>query len=86
MEVKGSTREPSFRLFCPDLTKLKDKLAEVPTQIPKYKFYSPAQAMPDQYKDPDPIKAYRSYLINEKHYAEWNKCTPKPDWWVKEVA
>ena len=67
-------------------TKLKDKLAEVPSLIPKFKFYSPAQAMPDQYKDPDPVKAYRNYLINEKHYAEWNKCTPKPDWWVKEVA
>tara|TARA_R100000742_G_C4252390_1_gene70579 strand:- start:295 stop:792 length:498 start_codon:yes stop_codon:yes gene_type:complete len=64
--------------------KLNDKLAEVPTQIPKYKFYPPAQAMPDQYKDPNPVKAYRNYLINEKHYAEWNKCTPKPWWWTKE--
>tara|TARA_R100000541_G_scaffold19513_1_gene29462 strand:+ start:5971 stop:6471 length:501 start_codon:yes stop_codon:yes gene_type:complete len=66
--------------------KLNEKLAEVPILIPKYKFYPPAQAMPDQYKDPDPVKAYRNYLINEKHYAEWNKCTPKPTWWVKEEA
>jgi len=42
-----------------------------------------AQAMPDQYKNDDPIKAYRDYCINEKHYAKWEKGRDKPKWWVK---
>ena len=67
-------------------SKLHKKLAEVPIHIPKFKLTPPAQAMPDQYKDENTVKAYRNYLINEKHYAEWNKCTPKPTWWVKEEA
>ncbi len=42
-----------------------------------------AQAMPDQYKDDDPIKAYRNYCINEKHYAKWERGRDKPAWWTK---
>ena len=45
-----------------------------------------AQAMPDQYKDDDPIKAYRNYCINEKDYAKWEKGRNKPKWWNKDVA
>ena len=41
------------------------------------------QAMPDQYKNDDPIKAYRDYVINEKEYAKWEKGRDKPEWWVK---
>ena len=41
-----------------------------------------AQAMPDQYKNEDPIKAYRDYCINEKHYASWER-QDKPEWWVQ---
>jgi hypothetical protein len=41
-----------------------------------------AQAMPDQYKNDNPIVAYRNYCINEKHYAKWEKGRAKPDWWV----
>jgi hypothetical protein len=40
-----------------------------------------AQAMPDVYKDSDPIVAYRDYVIHEKHYAQWNKNREKPIWW-----
>ena len=40
-----------------------------------------AQAMPDVYKDSDPIKAYRNYVIHEKHYAQWNKNREQPTWW-----
>lgn len=33
-----------------------------------------AQAMPDEYKDADPIKAYRNYYIHGKsHLAKWTK-------------
>lgn len=40
-----------------------------------------AQAMPDEYKDPDPVKAYRSYYLGSKRaIATWKNQTP--DWWV----
>jgi hypothetical protein len=39
-----------------------------------------AQAMPDEYKDPDPVKAYRSYYLGEKkHLFSW-KNRPVPYW------
>ena len=46
----------------------------------------PAQAMPDEYKHEDPIVAYRRYVINEKHYAKWEKGRSKPKWWNKDYA
>ena len=40
------------------------------------------QAMPEQYKRlHDPIQAYRDYVMNEKHYAKWEKRRDKPTWW-----
>ena len=48
-----------------------------------------AQAMPEEYKNEDPIVAYRNYCINEKHYAKWERGRNKPSWWHtqhKEVA
>ncbi len=42
-----------------------------------------AQAMPDEYKNDDPIVAYRNYVIHEKHYAQWNKKREKPTWWTR---
>ena len=29
----------------------------------------------------DPVKAYRDYVIHEKHYAQWNKNREQPTWW-----
>ncbi len=40
----------------------------------------PAQAMPDEYKDDNPVKAYRAYY-HSKQFAKWEKGTPTPDWW-----
>ena len=31
----------------------------------------PAQAMPDKYKNPDTVQAYRNYYLGEKHWAYW---------------
>tara|TARA_R110002050_G_scaffold5654_3_gene24720 strand:- start:4756 stop:4941 length:186 start_codon:yes stop_codon:yes gene_type:complete len=46
-----------------------------------------AQAMPEEYKDENPIIAYRDYCIHEKHYAKWEHNRPKPAWWTtQEVA
>ena len=54
-------------------TKLHKKLSKLPLNIPiDHKTVMP-QAMPDQYKCQDTIKAYRDYVVNEKHYAQWNK-------------
>lgn len=42
-----------------------------------------AQAMPDEYRDSNPVEAYRNYYIGEKvDFAEWNHCDP-PQWWVE---
>jgi hypothetical protein len=41
------------------------------------------QAMPPQYKDPDPVVAYRQYYINEKsRFAKW-KLGNVPDWYTE---
>ena len=39
-----------------------------------------AQAMPDEYRDADAVKAYRAYY-HSKQFAKWDKDTPAPDWW-----
>jgi hypothetical protein len=40
-----------------------------------------AQAMPDQYKNSDPVKAYRDYYMGEKqHIATWTN-RQKPGWY-----
>ena len=39
-----------------------------------------AQAMPDIYKTDNHVQAYRDYMVNEKHYAQW-RYSGKPQWW-----
>ena len=67
-----------------------DKLARAlfkqPDNIKRISMTPLAQAMPDKYKNDDPIKAYRDYCINEKHYAKWEKGRAMPNWWHREVA
>lgn len=46
----------------------------IPSGFPKDELTPFAQAMPDIYKDKDPVKAYRNYFIGEKkHIAKWSK-------------
>ena len=67
------------------ITKLRNPLSKWPDNIEISTEQTPvAQAMPDQYKDDDPIKAYRNYCINEKHYAKWERNRSKPNWWEKK--
>lgn len=43
-----------------------------------------AQAMPEQYKNPNPVTAYRAYYIGEKaRFAKWEKGRKAPRWWPK---
>lgn len=47
-----------------------------------------AQAMPDEYKNDDPVKAYRDYYWLEKRHkfkCVWTK-REKPYWWVQQEA
>ena len=63
-------------------TKLNDKLCKLPLNISIAHKTTMPQAMPDEYKCQDPIKAYRDYMVNEKHYAKWNKIPERqPMWW-----
>lgn len=39
-----------------------------------------AQAMPDEFRNADPVVAYRDYY-HSKTFAKWDKGTPAPDWW-----
>ena len=57
-------------------------LCEAPIDIPDIGLTTMPQAMPDEYKNSDPVKAYRDYVVNEKHYAQWNKIPDRqPTWW-----
>ena len=68
------------------IIKLAKPLMQFPKNIRQGAMTPPAQAMPDEYKNDDPIKAYRDYCTHEKHYAKWEKGRAKPDWWTLEVA
>jgi len=47
-------------------------------------FSVPAQAMPDQYRNINPVYAYRCYYWSEKkHFARWEKGRSKPIWWCE---
>ena len=64
--------------------KLAKHLIKIPDNIKRGNISTLAQAMPDEYKHADPIVAYRRYVINEKHYAKWEKGRAMPNWWTKE--
>lgn len=43
-----------------------------------------AQAMPDQYKGPDAVRAYRAYYLGEKaRFATWKEPSAPPSWWTQ---
>lgn len=40
------------------------------------------QCMPDEFKQEDPVLAYRRYLVEKKsHYAEFKAPGARPEWW-----
>jgi len=63
-----------------------DQMQALTDSIPEYTgtnhtgLTSFAQAMPDEYRDDDAVKAYRAYY-HSKQFAKWGKGTPAPDWW-----
>jgi hypothetical protein len=64
-------------------TKLHEPLEKHPDNISKGDMTPLAQAMPDEYKNDNPVVAYRDYVIHEKHYAKWEKNREKPKWWIR---
>ena len=53
----------------------------LPKNMPKIGFTQPAQAMPDNYRNPDSITAYRTYYLNDKaEIAHYTRRLP-PSWW-----
>jgi hypothetical protein len=64
-------------------TKLKDILCHTP-ELPLKGLTKFAQAMPDQYKDICPVKAYRNYYLGAKDFAKWEwPNSSVPFWWEK---
>jgi hypothetical protein len=50
--------------------------------IPEGELTKFALAMPDEYKDQDPVKAYRTYYIKDKkEFSKW-KMGNTPDWFI----
>jgi hypothetical protein len=41
------------------------------------------QCMPEQFRDKDPVQAYRKYY-HSKSFAQWNRGRPAPYWWNQE--
>ena len=55
-------------------------LRNPPKNIPLGKLTPFAQCMPDQYRQSDPVEAYRAFYLGEKmEFAAWNH-SPIPDW------
>jgi len=58
-------------------------LKNMAEMIPDGPLTSFAQAMPDEYKHPDAVTAYRNYYMGAKRaFAKWDKLNNTPDWWV----
>tara|TARA_R100001224_G_scaffold100621_1_gene71878 strand:+ start:507 stop:1013 length:507 start_codon:yes stop_codon:yes gene_type:complete len=57
-----------------------ERMADMGSIIPEGDLTPFAQAMPDEYRDDDAVKAYQAYY-HSKQFAKWEKGTPAPDWW-----
>ena len=56
----------------------------IPHNVPIGELTEFAQAMPDKYKNSDPVQAYRNYYIGEKSgFAKWK--TQPPEWFMEGI-
>lgn len=61
-------------------------LGEEPPKLPEIGRTPFAQAMPDQYKHPDAVTAYRQYYQGDKaRFAKWTN-RPTPEWFERELV
>lgn len=57
-------------------------LSHPPDELPEGQLTPFAQAMPDECRRPDPIKAYQEYYrVHKQHLAKWTKRQP-PSWFT----
>ncbi len=69
------------RIHKVEMSGLLRSLGHNPEHIRIDGFTKPPQCMPDAYKQPDTVAAYRAYYIGEKAgFARW-QYTPAPAWW-----
>lgn len=64
--VDALNREAQYRGYKPHKSAAMVMQLPLPTNMESKGFTNPAQAMPDEYKNKDPVKAYRAYYIAEK--------------------
>ena len=66
-----------------------EQLSKTVSLIPADRFTSPAQAMPDECKDVDPVVAYRNCIQHKLDTRPgvfvWNKGTEMPEWLTVRV-
>ena len=55
-------------------------LSRTPSVVYTFRFLTPPQCMPDEFKCDDTVEAYRNYY-HSKEFAEWNWGREKP-WWL----
>ena len=61
-------------------------LCGLPRRIPSGELTPFAQAMPEEYKNPDAVEAYRAYYLGEKTaFAEW-KYSETPSWFEEVLV
>lgn len=68
--------------FCADGIEILSNMVHLIPEGPLTPF---AQAMPDEFKDADAVKAYRAYY-HSKTFAKWQKGRPAPSWWKGAIA
>jgi len=65
------------------------KMANMRNMIPEGKMTPPAQAMPEEYRNEDPVVAYRDYYFYDKRLSidcSWNKTRSSPEWWNRMLV
>lgn len=56
----------------------------IPSSLPDVGLTTFAQAMPDQYKQADPVEAYRKFYVFEKsRFAFWQDSSRIPEWFLE---
>lgn len=58
-----------------------ERIADAPPELP-IGVSSFVQCMPDEYKDKDPVIAYRKYYHSKAKFASWK--TEPPYWWMDD--
>lgn len=62
------------------------KMVESPPDLRSAGLTPFAQAMPDEYRSPNTVEAYRRYYVGGKRaIASWKKTRSAPEWWPKET-